>query len=66
MNRIIYYTAFIVFLVSCSGNSNKKAELEKLKAQRDQLLCNYFLIDIISAFYKVTFIGAFSILLRDY
>ena len=37
MNRIIYYSAFIVFLVSCSGTSNKKGELDKLKAQRDQL-----------------------------
>jgi RND family efflux transporter MFP subunit len=37
MNRIIYYSAFIVFFVSCNTTSNNKGELDKLKAQRDQL-----------------------------
>lgn len=37
MKRFIIYSALIAFLVSCSGNSDKKAELEKLKLQREQL-----------------------------
>ncbi len=37
MNKIIYYSAWIAFLVSCSATPNKKADLDKLKAQRDQL-----------------------------
>ncbi|MCF6332369.1 MAG: efflux RND transporter periplasmic adaptor subunit [Draconibacterium sp.] len=37
MKKIIYYSALIAFLVSCSQNIDKKAELEKLKLQRDQL-----------------------------
>jgi len=36
MKRIIYYTALIVFFVSCAS-TDKKGELGKLKAQRDQL-----------------------------
>lgn len=37
MKKIIYYSALIAFLVSCSQNTDKKAELEKLKTQREQL-----------------------------
>jgi membrane fusion protein (multidrug efflux system) len=37
MKKNIYYYAFIAFLLSCSAGSNNKAELEKLKSQRDQL-----------------------------
>lgn len=37
MKRIIIYSALIAFLVSCSAKTDKKAELEKLKAQREQL-----------------------------
>lgn len=37
MKKIIYYSALIAFLVSCSQNTDKKAELEKLKAQKEQL-----------------------------
>ena len=37
MKKLIYYSALIAFLVSCSQNTDKKAELEKLKAQREQL-----------------------------
>jgi len=37
MKKIIYYSALIAFLVSCSQNTDKKAELEKLKTQHDQL-----------------------------
>ncbi|MDD4968544.1 MAG: efflux RND transporter periplasmic adaptor subunit [Paludibacter sp.] len=36
MKRIIFYTALIVFFVSCAS-TDKKGELDKLKAQRDQL-----------------------------
>lgn len=36
MKKFIYYSALIVFLVSCSG-TDKKAELGKLKMERDQL-----------------------------
>jgi len=36
MRKIIYYSVLIVFLSSCSS-SDKKAELAKLKLQRDQL-----------------------------
>ena len=37
MKKIIYYSALIAFLVSCSQNTDKKAELEKLKAQQEEL-----------------------------
>jgi RND family efflux transporter MFP subunit len=37
MKKIIIYSTLIAFLVSCSQNTDKKAELQKLKAQRDQL-----------------------------
>ncbi len=37
MKKIIYYSALIAFLISCSQNTDKKAELEKLKTQHDQL-----------------------------
>jgi RND family efflux transporter MFP subunit len=37
MKKIIYYSALIAFLVSCGQNTDKKAELEKLKLQREQL-----------------------------
>jgi len=37
MKKIIIYSALIAFLVSCSQNTDKKAELEKLKLQREQL-----------------------------
>jgi RND family efflux transporter MFP subunit len=37
MKKIIYYSALIALLVSCSPNTDKKAQLEKLKMQHDQL-----------------------------
>jgi len=37
MKKIIYYSALIAFLVSCGQATDKKAELEKLKLQREQL-----------------------------
>lgn len=37
MKKIIIYSALVAFLVSCSAATDKKAELEKLKAQREQL-----------------------------
>lgn len=37
MKKIIYYSALIAFLVSCNATTDKKAELEKLKAQQEQL-----------------------------
>jgi membrane fusion protein (multidrug efflux system) len=37
MKKIIYYSALIAFLVSCSQNTDKKAELEKLKSQKQEL-----------------------------
>ena len=37
MKKIIYSALAIAFMVSCSQNTDKNAELEKLKAQRDQL-----------------------------
>jgi len=37
MKKIIIYSALIAFLVSCSAGTDKKAELEKLKAQHDEL-----------------------------
>jgi RND family efflux transporter MFP subunit len=37
MKKIFYYTALIAFLVSCSQSTDKKAELDKLKLERDQL-----------------------------
>lgn len=37
MNKIIYYFALIVFFTSCGATNDKKAELNKLKIQRDQL-----------------------------
>lgn len=37
MKKIIIYTALVAFLVSCSATADKKAELEKLKLQREQL-----------------------------
>jgi RND family efflux transporter MFP subunit len=37
MKKIFIYSALIAFLVSCSQNTDKKAELEKLKLQREQL-----------------------------
>lgn len=37
MKKIIIYTALVAFLVSCSATTDKKAELEKLKAQREEL-----------------------------
>jgi RND family efflux transporter MFP subunit len=37
MKKIIIYSAVIALLASCSGTTDKKAELEKLKAQREQL-----------------------------
>ncbi len=37
MKKIIYYSALIAFLVSCNATTNKKAELDKLKQQREQL-----------------------------
>ena len=37
MKKIMYYSALIAFIVSCSAPADKKGELDKLKAQRDQL-----------------------------
>jgi len=37
MIKTIFYSAFLALLVSCSAGSDKKAELDTLKAQRDQL-----------------------------
>lgn len=37
MKKIIIYSALVAFLVSCGGATDKKAELEKLKVQREQL-----------------------------
>jgi len=37
MKKIIIYSTLIAFLVSCSATTDKKAELEKLKSQREQL-----------------------------
>ncbi len=37
MKKIIFYSSVIIFLVSCSQNSDKTAELSKLKQERDQL-----------------------------
>jgi RND family efflux transporter MFP subunit len=37
MKKIIIYSALIAFLVSCSQGTDKKAEIEKLKSQREQL-----------------------------
>lgn len=37
MKKIILYSALVAFLVSCSATTDKKAELAKLKAQRDEL-----------------------------
>ncbi len=37
MKKIIIYSALIAFLVSCSAKTDQKAELEKLKSQREQL-----------------------------
>lgn len=37
MKKTIIYSALVAFLVSCSASTDKKAELEKLKVQREQL-----------------------------
>jgi len=37
MKTKIYYLALIAFLVSCSQNTDKKVQLEKLKTQHDEL-----------------------------
>jgi RND family efflux transporter MFP subunit len=37
MKKIIIYSALVAFLVSCSAPADKKAELEKLKVQHDEL-----------------------------
>ena len=37
MKKIIIYSAMIAFLVSCSATTDKKAEMEKLKLEREQL-----------------------------
>lgn len=37
MKKIIYYSALIAFFMSCSASSDKKADLDTLKAQRDKL-----------------------------
>ena len=37
MKKIIIYSTLIAFLVSCGAATDKKAELVKMKAQRDQL-----------------------------
>jgi RND family efflux transporter MFP subunit len=37
MKKIIFYSVLIAFFVSCGQNTDKKAELEKLKTQREKL-----------------------------
>lgn len=37
MKKIIIYSALVAFLVACSATTDKKAELEKLKVQHDEL-----------------------------
>lgn len=37
MKKILIYSVLILFLVSCSQNADKKAQLEKLKAKREKL-----------------------------
>ncbi len=37
MKKIIYFSAIIALMVSCSQSTDKNAELQKLKTQRDQL-----------------------------
>lgn len=37
MKKIIYFSAIIALLVSCSQSTDKNAELQKLKMQRDEL-----------------------------
>ena len=37
MKKIMYYSALIACIFSCSGPTNKKAELDKLIGQRDKL-----------------------------
>jgi RND family efflux transporter MFP subunit len=37
MKKIIIYSAIVVFLVSCGQNTDKTAELAKMKLERDQL-----------------------------
>lgn len=37
MKKFIYYAAAVAMLVSCSQNTDKNVELQKLKTQRDQL-----------------------------
>jgi RND family efflux transporter MFP subunit len=37
MKKLIYYVALIAFFVSCGQKTDQNAELQKLKAQRDEL-----------------------------
>lgn len=37
MKKIFFYSALVIFLASCSQGSDKKAELEKLKQQREAI-----------------------------
>src|SRR5690606_39020334 len=37
MKKLIYTAVALVFMASCSQNTDKTVELEKLKAERDQL-----------------------------
>jgi len=37
MKKILYYSALCIFFMSCSAPTDKKANLDKLKIQRDQL-----------------------------
>jgi len=37
MKKIIYFSVIMAFLVSCGGSADKKAQLTKLKADRDKL-----------------------------
>ena len=37
MKKILYYSALCIFFMSCSAPTDKKANLDKLKVQRDQL-----------------------------
>jgi len=37
MKKILYYSVLLIFFMSCSAPTDKKANLDKLKVQRDQL-----------------------------
>lgn len=45
MKRSIIYVALIAFLVACSGTPDKKAELEKLKMEHDEIAAQIALLE---------------------